>query len=337
MANLNIRNQRQKAFSPNSRIALGIDLGGKVRRGCLILSGPIVLSAGSTSGTAIGDGGPLNLIQHIYLRAIAAGGFLAIAAGTLSMPTRVILMVNATWQRNGKRFDNLRGGTLGDGVAATYDVYLSIPLYFADATQKNCVSTALNTEPGVYSDVQLEVLTGSVAACFPGNDRTVDYSRLELQWKDDRVALPGDTLELYQENHVLQLPATNKRFVDESLPKDGSYLSWQLMSQLNTDTVATLSDALLNKVVINGPTIDYDLFADDIRQTMLDDEWLDPSQDGTGLHFIDFTDGALQANTVPANTFGTYMDVNAVSGANLDSISVFTRRVMAQAPAASAA
>ena len=111
-------------------------------------------------------------------------------------------------------------------------------------------------------------------------------------------------------------------------------MSWQITSQL--DVAATLSDNLLNQVVIDGPTIDYNLYANDIRQSMLDDEWLDPAQDGTGMHLIDFTDGAVQANTVPAGSIDLYYDVNNVSGANLDTLSVFTRRVYAPAPAKAA-
>ena len=333
--NLNIRNQRQKPFAPNARIPLGVDLGGKVRRGCVILQGNVVVSGGSTSGTAVGDGDATGLIKHIYLRCIPEGGSRYQGGNLVDCDVRD-LMKNAVWQRSGKAFGSLRGGTLGSGAAATYAVYASIPIYFADATQKNSVTTSLNTDPGVYSDIQIEVLTGDLTSVFSGNDRTVDWSGLQVQWKDDRAAIAGDTLELYQENHILQIAATNKRLVDESMPKDGSFLSWQFMSQLNGGAAATLSDALLNKLVIKGPTIDLDLFADDIRQAMLDDEWLDPSQDGVGLHLIDFTDGVLQANTVPANTFGSYLDVNSVSGASLDWVSVMTRRVFAPAPAKAA-
>jgi len=333
VANLNIRNRAQKPFTPNSRIVFGLNLGGKIRRGSLIITGPIVVSAGTTSGTKQGDGGPLNLLQHLYVRATPANGSRYMGGNIVDADPRD-LITNAIWQRSGKKFINLSGGTLGDGAAATYQVYLEIPIYFADASQKNSVSTALNTDPGVYQSVQVEVLTGSLAACFTGNDRTVDYSGLLIEWKDDRVALPGDTLELFQENHVLQIAATNKRMIDPSMPQDGSFMSWQITSQL--DVAATLSDNLLNQVVIDGPTIDYNLYANDIRQSMLDDEWLDPAQDGTGMHLIDFTDGAVQANTVPAGSIDLYYDVNNVSGANLDTLSVFTRRVYAPAPAKAA-
>jgi len=331
--NLNIINRGQKSFSPRSRMVLGIDLGGKIRRGSIILQGPIVVSGGTTSGTAVGDGGPLNLIQHVYIRATPDAGSRYVGGNLVDADSRD-LITNAIWQRSGKKYINLRGGTLGGGAAATYQVYLEIPIYWADASQKNGVATALNTDPGSYKSLQLELLTGDLAACFPGNDRTVDWSGLLVQWKDDRVALGYDTLELFQENHRLQIPATNKRMLDPAMPQDGSFMSWQFTSEVNT--ALALGDTLLNRVVIDGTTIKFDCFADDIRQAMIDDEWLDPSQDGTGMHLVDFTDGVVQANSVPAATFNSYLDVNNVSGANLDTISVFTRRVFAPAPAKAA-
>ncbi len=59
---------------------------------------------------------------------------------------------------------------------------------------------------------------------------------------------------------------------------------------------------------------------------MLDEEWVDPAQSFTGLAFIDWTDSTL-ANTVKASTLQTRFQVTNVSGANLDDLLIYTRRV----------
>ena len=129
------------------------------------------------------------------------------------------------------------------------------------------------------------------------------------------------------------IAATNKRALDEAMPQDGSFMSWQILGEQSAQK--TLSDALLNRVVVSGPTLDFDKYALDLREADYADEWYDPSLTATGCYFIDFTDGAVQANTVPAGSLQLYFDVNNVSGANLDDLDIFTRRIFQPAPASS--
>jgi hypothetical protein len=86
-------------------------------------------------------------------------------------------------------------------------------------------------------------------------------------------------------------------------------------------------------VTITGPTLNFDEYGNDVRQKMFDDEWYDPSQTATGQYFIDFTEGLLQ-NSNPAQGVLAQFDVNNVSGANLDQIRFYTRRIFALSPAA---
>lgn len=330
MANLNAKNRLVKPFVPNSKIIFTLPLGGKIRKGSVILAGNVNVTAGTTSGTAYGEGGPANLVQHIYVTATPAGGSRYPGGKIVDCGPRSLLRYSIT-QRQGKFFSDQGSSTLNAGAVANNAVYTAIPIYFADAVQRNSLATALNTDPGTYASVQVEVDTGSLASCFTGNDRTVDYSGLTVQWLDERVAVSGDTSVLYQESHSTLIAATNKRMLDEAMPQDGSFMSWQICSEAGAQK--TLSDALLNRVVVSGPTLDFDKYAQDIRQTMLDDEWLDAAQPGTGYYFIDFTDGVVQANTVPGGTLQTYFDVNNVSGANLDDLDIMTRRIFVPTPA----
>jgi hypothetical protein len=332
VASLNAKNRLVKPFVPNSKLIFTLPLGGKIRRGTVILAGNVNVTAGTTSGTAYGEGGPVNLIQRVIVTATPAGGSRYPGGKIVDVGPRSLLR-HAITQRSGKFIADLGGSALSAGAVANSAVYLPIPLYFADSAQKNTLATALNTDPGVYASVQVEVDTGSLASCFTGNDRTVDYSGLTVQWVDDRVAVAGDTAVLYQESHSMLIAATNKRALDEAMPQDGSFMSWQILGEQSAQK--TLSDALLNRVVVSGPTLDFDKYALDLREADFADEWYDPSLTATGCYFIDFTDGAVQANTVPAGSLQLYFDVNNVSGANLDDLDIFTRRIFQPAPASS--
>lgn len=331
MANLNAKNRLVKPFVPNSKIIFTLPLGGKIRKGSVIVSGQVILSGGSTNGTVMGEGGPLNLVSRIYVTATPAGSSRYPGGKIVDSDPRSLIRYAIT-QRQGKLILDSNGVTLGAGANGTYaNIYTAIPIYFADTVQRNSLATALNTDPGTYASVQVEVDTGSVAGCFSGNNATVDYSQLTVQWLDERVAVPGDTAVLFQESHAALIAASNKRMLDEAMPQDGAFMSWQICAEQSAQK--TLSQALLNRVVASGPTLDFDKYALDVQQTMLDDEWIDPSTAIAGIYFIDFTDGVVQANTVPGGTIQTYFDVNNVSGANLDDLLFFTRRVYQPQPA----
>lgn len=331
--NQNTRNRLQKPFVPNSRIVFDIPMGQKMRKGSVILVGSIVVSAGTTSGTVFSEGGPAELIQRIRVNATPASGSRYPGGYIVDAGVRSLLRY-ATCQRSGKSFVDQGGSTLGAGAAGTYPIYTGVPLYFADDVQFSPLITALNLNAGNYSSVQVEVWTAALNACFTGNDRVVDYSGLQVQWADDRIDLPGDTSVIYQESHIVQIGAANSRMLDPAMPQSGAFMSWDIMAEQTAQ--ANLSDALLNKVYISGPDIELEKYAEDIRQTDLDDEWYDPSNTNTGMFHLDFTEGVVQANTINAGTLDIYFDVNNPSGANLDDLNFFTRRLYAPQPATAA-
>lgn len=349
MASINAANRLTQNFpaSGAGKVIFSPSLGGKIRRGNVVLTGPIVISAGTTNGTVVGDGGPVNLISRVIVNATPAPGSRYPGGRIVDALPRDLLRYAAN-QHQGKVVLEQSGSVLGSGAAGTYPIYLSIPIYWSDATllQGQGLYTALNTDAakdssnpngtdgGTYQSLQVEIDTAALTACFSGNDRTVDYSGLQIQWVDERVAQAGDTVVRYQESHSLVIQSANKRALDAAMPQDGAFESIQLLGEQGA--AQTLSDALLNKLRISGPTIEYEKYAQDIRQTMIDDEWLDPSQTATGLYSIDLTDGML-GNSVPANGLQIQFDVNNPSGANLDQFAVFTRRIFAPLPAAAKA
>lgn len=327
------KNRLTTPFIPNGKQIFTLPMGGKILNGKVVLSGQLTIAGGTTNGAAIGEGGPINLIKRIIVYANPAPGSRYPGGKIVDCNARTLLRY-AMLQHNGKFIGEQSGSTIGNGAVGVYNIYLSIPIYFAAATLRNQVATALNTDPGTYASVQVEVDMGDLSSCFAGNDRsaTSTFATLNVQWVDDRVGLTGDTNVLFQEDHTFLIAATQQRAFDQAMPQDGAFLDWLILQEQSASL--TLADTLLARVQVDGNPISYDKYLQDIRQQMYDDEWLDPSQSGAGVAFIDWTDGGL-GNTVLAASLQTRFQVTNVSGANLDDLLISTRRVFAPVKASS--
>jgi hypothetical protein len=323
MKNSDRKNRYTKPFVAGSKLIFTLPLGGKILSGKVILTGSVVVSGGTSSGAIKGEGGPVNLIRRVIVTANPAGGSRYPGGKIVDCTPRSLLRYAIT-QHNGKFIAEQSGSVLGSGAAGTYPIYLSLPIYFSDANLRRQVQTALNADPAAYQTIQVEVDTGYLNECFTGNDRTVDYSSLQVQWVDDRENFAGDTLVRFQEDHVYLIPAAQERAMDEAMPQDGAFESWLILTEQSA--AQTLADTILQRVTLDGAAIDYDKYAQDIRSQMLEDEWFDPSQPAAGHYFIDFTDG-LVGGSVAAQTLQAKFKVLNPSGANLDDFLVYTRRL----------
>lgn len=309
---------------PDSKIILTLSpIGGKILRGFLALTGSITVAGGTTNGTIVGEGGPINLISRIILRGNPADG--RYPGGELVDATPRSLLRWAQTRDGGKFIGDLGGATLGNGANGTYAVNLQIPFYFCDPRHVRPIETALNADPNAYEMLQVEVQTADLTACFVGNNGTVTYD-LQLQWIDDRENVEGDTFVQYFEDHIFQIPATNNRAIDEAFPKD--YLLEDLLILGEQSTAETLADTLLNKVKMQGDTLEYEKYSMDIKSEQLRKRFIDPSAPSAGIYYIDFCDGYL-TGAVNAALLQMRLDVNNVSGANQDQLRIFTRRYVA--------
>lgn len=324
-------NRLQLPYEPS--IAFTLAPGQKVLEARVIIAGQLVVSGGTTSGTIIGEGGPINLIKRIQLYANRAASNTRYPGSYLVDCSARALMRYAIIERQGKFMGDLLGNTLGSGAAGTYTIYTSIPIYFADSTLYQEFSTALNmdlvdsTSVPIYSQVQVKVdLATDLTTCFSGNDRVLNTSGLTFQWWDDRLQMPQDTVPILQADHDLQIAAAQTRMLDPAMPTDGLFTSWLIMAEQNT-TSKTLSQALLNRVTARGSSFNFDEYANDIQQVMIDEGFYDPSQSLTGQYFIDWTKGGL-LNSNPAAGILLQLDVNNPSGSNLDQLRIYTRRLM---------
>lgn len=324
MAYENRENRVQLPFLPSaSAITLPIPPNFSILAGRVILTGTVTIAGGTTSGTPLAEGGPINLIKRIRLVANPAPGS-AYPGGWLVDASPRALLRWAELQHFGTFIGEISGSALGNGAAGVYPIYLSIPIYFADTNLRNQVQTALYADPSAYASLQVQVATGALTDCFTGNDRTATYN-LQVQWADDRVDItPSATpIVLFQEDHLVQIGAANTRLNDPALPQDGAFLSWTIMAEQGA--AGLLSDALLNRITVMGPTWNFDEFAQDIRQKMYDDEWIAAAANAAGLYHIDMSNGVIQ-NSNPASGLLPMISVNNPSGAYLDSLRMFTRR-----------
>ena len=334
MAVTNRKNRGPQIFQPSfNGLTLEIPNGQYIQRGKVILKGSVTIAGGTTNGTAVGEGGSINLIKLIEIVCNPAGGGNMIYPGGNVVYATPRSLLHWAQMQTGKFVGEMSGSTLGNGAPGTYPIYLSIPIFFSDENLRNQVQTALPADASIFSSIQLQVSTGGATDCFAGTDRVWTYN-LQVQWDDSRVdmAAPANPMILFQEDHSLLIQAAMTRLNDPGMPNTGEFLSWLVMGLQGTSY--TLSDAILNRVTAQSQTWDFDEFAQDIRADMYECQWLDPSQNAAGLYMIDQTEGIIQ-NRNPAPGMLKWFDVNNPSGASLDQLLIFTRRVYAAQQASS--
>ena len=321
---LDRRNRSKNVYTPGAPVVIDLDMGGKVLDGSIILHGQVVISGGTTNGGTIGEGGPINLIKRIKLTCNAASGSKYPSGKYIDVTPRSLLRYAITQHNGGRFIGEIAGSTLGNGATGTYNIYLEIPIFFADFNGRVPMQTALNLDPGVYSDAQLQIdLATDLSACFSGSDRSVSFAGLFVDWKDSRLNLQGDTVPLIQEDHIMQIDSTFDRKVDKSMPNDGNFLQWLILAEQSTNQ--TLANTLLNKLTVNGVNGVVEEYAQDIQTRMLSDGWWGVPEPVTGCYFIDWVNGN-NANSNPAVGLSTQWDVNLVSAANQDQFRIYTRR-----------
>ncbi len=213
MRNSDKRNRFTQQFNPTSKNLFTLPLGGKILQGNVVLTGQIVISGGTTNGTQVGEGGPERLIKRIIVNAIPAANSRYPGGRIVDCSVRSLLRY-AVAQHNGKFFAATSGDGLGSGAAGTYNVYLSILIYWADSNLRRQVQTALNGDPTAYQTIQVEVDTGTGTDCFSGNDRTWNFTSLQVQWIDERENFSGDTYVRFQEDDVHLILVARTRAID---------------------------------------------------------------------------------------------------------------------------
>lgn len=324
-------NRARFPFTPGVPVVFNLNKGLNILRGNIIITGTVTIAGSTADGTAVEEGGAINLIRRVKVIANKATGS-RYPGGALVNCSPQSLLRYAIVEHQGKFIGELTGnGALGNGANGTYSIYLSIPIYFADSVNLNNVQTALNMNPvdsqgnPIYTAVQVQVdLAATLSELFNGNNGTMTVAAM-VEWKDDRLGLSSDTTPLIQEDHYTIIQAANEEFVDAGMPNDGLFNSWLILPQQGTPGWQ-LSNSILQRLEIQGATLNYKEQAYDIQQAMLDDGFYDPSQSTTGQYFLDWTHGLL-ANSNAAAGLQHRIAVLNPSGAGQDRLRVYTRRV----------
>lgn len=320
------KNRIAQQFMPDTMIALPVPPNLTIFSGKLILTGSVTIAGATANGTVLGEGGPVNLIQRIRVVVNAAPGSPYPNGWCVDATPRSLLRAAQMYSRFGSYFAEQSGNTLGGGANGTYTIYLEIPISFVDSSLRyNQIATGLYADPSAYQSIQVQVFTGDVARCFTGNNGIYTYN-LQLQWQDKRynVVPPNPGVALWQEEHVVQIGGANQRLFDPAMPQDGAFLNWLIMAEQGAQQ--TLSDAILQQLTLEGAGIDFSEYAQDIRAEMYDNEWINPAANAAGLYQVDFAEGILQ-NANAASGLQPYTWVANPSGANLDQLRIFTRRL----------
>jgi hypothetical protein len=297
-------------------------------------------ATGGALGTPIGDAAIANLAASRLIRRIkvlaSPGAGSRYPKGPLVDCSPRSLLRFAMPQREGKLFGDLNGnGSLGNGANGSYEIFMTLPIYFSDEANLNgsqMNSTALNLNARdsqglpVYSAVQVKVdIANSLTELFSGSTGDMAIAGM-LRYGDKRLDLSGaDTLPMKQEDHIAMIRGEQEQFPDQLLPLDGAFTQWLIMAEQN-QPAHTLSDALIKRLEIKGNQLLFHKKWQEMRQAMLDEGFFDPSQTLTGLSYIDWTDGILQNSNAAAGMQAYYSVLNP-SGSGLDQLRVYTRRV----------
>jgi hypothetical protein len=321
--------------SPN---VFDIPGGYNILQGKIIIDATLTISGSTAAGTAVGDGGALNLFRRIRMIANPAApnqnGSSRYPAGALIDVTTRSLLRYAITQRSGKYMTALQGdATLGGGVNGAYPIYLEIPIYFYNPNLINPFQTALNMNQvdsqgrPIYSKVQLQLdVAQLLTEVYAGNNGALAAAGT-IRWADDRLDLGSggtDTLPLVQEDHYAVIQSASTQYVDGGMPNDGLFESWMVMAEQGAGYA--LSDAILNRVRMTSPSLNFFEIWQTIRSAMYNDAFIDPSQSATGLFFFDWTKGQL-GNSNAAAGLQAQWELNNVSGAGLDRLRIYTRRI----------
>lgn len=230
----------------------------------VFLYGTYTLSAGSASGTAIGEN-PGALVQRFDVDAVARNQNYPGGKLKSVVPRGVLRRMEFD---NGHTFPDLSlgaSGVPGTAVASTvktqFDLLFSLP-FLADPQM-----TALRLDR--YKQLMLKITNGGRDTLWTGNDRTQDVSALYYDILEYREAAGSDLsyqppVVLYEEDVNIPINQANKKLsLDNQLQSSEAYLDILWIAETTNNA---LSNAILNEVFLKTGSEQFlDLKNDDIQ------------------------------------------------------------------------
>lgn len=332
MKNQDLSNRKREDFGAgNGLITRVLPLGGKLTKLWVVLRGVLTITGAGSNGAARYPEHPLvGLFKRIRVRTTKAAGSRYPDGIIRDLYPRTLLR-RAMYFRQ-KFVGDVNGGVC-NGASGAYNVYLAFPIFFAQPDLKRPIETALNCDPTAYSNIQVEIDTGSRDTTFNGNTNNWDFSQLKVDFIDHREAVDGDTYVVVESDHEYYIAGPNSRTEDKNMPQDGSLLDLLVLGQHgnNASAAVVLANDVLNRVTISGANCDLDMYDDDLHQFMYDANLIDPAQDITGQYLVSFVSEGMLSKVVPAAGLSAIWDLANPSGSGNDSLLISPRRLFAPA------
>ena len=291
----------------------------------VFLRGALVLSAGTTSGTLVGDN-PGQLLGRITVDADPLpGGFYN--GGRIVQLTPRSTKLRRKIDRGTLQPDSKTAAGVS-GAAGTFNLNTILEIPFAFPKLVRPIETALRLDQ--FANFVLTVNTQDVPTMLSGNDRTADYSQLFVEIVEVREYAPDYYPEAtpYQSDTLIVLQAANNRLlVDAELPKTESYIDAMIYTET---TNQALADTILNRETAFSGTDQFDdMFADHLKgffQQVITDQ----AESATGCYWVPLVQG-LSENAGLLNgalpDLKLQLDVSNPGGAGNDRVNIAHRRV----------
>lgn len=306
-------NRNRQPFVANGQTLLDVLRGGFIQYIIARLRGNLVVSAGTVSGTSLGEN-PGNLLVRCFMDSAPVGNLKSLSPGILIRQTIF-------------DFGKLTGaGTALTGAAGTFGLDLNLYLQFSLDNSPKPIDTALESD--AFTSLQIRMQNGGRDTQFSGNDRTFDFSGVTWDIVDQREIMSGHTAVLFEYDITAQIQsANNNRTVTDFA------VGRRLLSHLYTarTTNQALADTILNRLTVkSGGTIFADGFALDYRANQ--DPWVkDAASAQTGLFWVPLSPDMTLGGAIDARQLAqiqAVLDQSNPGGAGVDNFIIGVRDVL---------
>lgn len=302
------------------------------------ITGSITLATQTVAGVANGDISGWGLVTRLLVETKSNRGD-ATPDGKIVECTPRTLIFRRIFEKVMSNFrqPDIRLGAAGIVPAngtITFNSTLDIP--FALPRLVNPIETALKMDD--YDLIRLTISTQSLAQLFVGNNAIVDYSNLRFEIQEIREVNPSyQPIRVpYLNDQFVYIGGANPRMIwDAFITQTGQFIDWLGISESTVSN--TPVDTIINRVFVSsGSDAIEDPYFDQIKADQ-QDFVSDLAQSMAGLHYRPLAAGleegrGLLTSTVP--DLSIKADVANPGGANLDRVTLSTRRVAVRQVAA---
>jgi hypothetical protein len=265
-------------------------------RSDFVLSGPLIVSAGTSSGTSLGENPGNIALQSLKIQGFALDP--NYPNGTLVNLSPRTLARRRMFDSQGRRFitDPSLTPTGLTGAAGTFTLNYPVVKYWALDWMNRPIDTALDT--GMYSQLLATLTEGSRDRQFSGNDRTFNYAGVfwEITHKFQRYdgSGQGPIAVMFDDDHVRNINGANTRLeLNNEFPPDGAYLDLLFITET---TNQALADTIVNRITLKSGTEQfYDQYAGPLKDQQ--EEFIGDASTTTtprtGIYYTQIADDGL--------------------------------------------